>query len=72
MFNFLDICSYREEKFNERYHETIYVQRKFRSSCCFVDQNKMRKQKFNRAKMLIRMENLTFYSEMYLNMLKQF
>ena len=31
----------------------------------------MRKQKFNRGKMFIKVENITFYSEMYLSIFKQ-
>lgn len=65
------MCSYRKEKFNENTLDQ-FMCKEFRSYGCFVDQNKMRKQRFNRAKMSIKKEDISFYSERALTVLKQF
>lgn len=49
-----------------------FMCKEFTSYSCFINQNKMRKQRFNRAKMSIRIANITFSSEMDLTLLKQF
>lgn len=49
-----------------------FMCKEFRGYGSFIDQNKMRKQRFNRANLSIGIENVTFYSGMDMTVLKQF